>query len=563
MWPQRPWSRRVRLRERGAVALTLALIVAFVILPLSALAVDIGQQRVARRDVQAVADTVALDMARTLNASGASAVTDAVAQTSAANDAGTVGAAPSVTVKVGYIDPSATWTSDQGLGCNGTYSNSYFTYPVPSSVTGNAVLVVARGSVSFGLGRIAGVTAGPVCRSAIADAASTACFRLGSYAAAIKSGNAAVLGPLLGSLGSGIDTTAVGYQGLANTQLNLGNLQAALGAGTPTQLLGTSVTLGAFYLAVVQALTAQGDAADATVVSTLKADLGTSAANTVIPVSSLMGLSLGTGSAASLTLNALDLVAGAAEIANGGSFVSIPGLSVALPGVTSASASLQVIEPAQLACGLPNQATATTAQVKLAVTASVLSALPSVLGLSVSAGPITVAVQTAQGQGVLTGISCSTAPQSMSVSVANSLLPATITIPLTVSAPLLGSMTLSAVVTTVPTNPASQSVTLTVPTNVTTGVATGGSGVSNLNLTSATSVVTASGSTGLLGLLGVSLASLTTALTSGPIATIESGVVTPLLTSITSLLESDLGLSLAGSDAFADSINCGSPQLVG
>ena len=60
--------RRLRRRdESGAVALVVALVTVAVVLPIAAMGVDLGMQRVARRDMQAIADMVALDMSRHLD----------------------------------------------------------------------------------------------------------------------------------------------------------------------------------------------------------------------------------------------------------------------------------------------------------------------------------------------------------------------------------------------------------------------------------------------------------------------------------------------------------------
>ena len=52
--------------ERGAVAVFLAVTVALVV-GIGTLAVDLGMQRVVRRDMQALADVAALDLARELD----------------------------------------------------------------------------------------------------------------------------------------------------------------------------------------------------------------------------------------------------------------------------------------------------------------------------------------------------------------------------------------------------------------------------------------------------------------------------------------------------------------
>lgn len=574
--PLRRWVAAHRHREqRGAVAILMALVTCFVVIPVGAMAIDLGMQRIARRDMQAIADTAALDAGRALSGCltvggvpQTQAQTDTclttAAQTSANLDKRAVGTgAPTVIAKAGYVDPSGTWTSDQSRGCSGASSLSgYFQYPVPAAQSANAVLVTVSTKVDFGLARAMGFSQGGVCRSSVSQASDAACFRLGSYVASINSGNSAVLGPLLGALGSGIDTNAVSYQGLASTQLSIAGLQTAFDAGSYDQLLTTHTTLSGFYVAMITALTNQGDTADATVLSALRTKLSASTGSTPITVGDLLGASLGGGSAGGLSLNALDLVAGAAEFANSTNLVSIPGLSVHLPGVVNATTRLAVVAHPKLACGLPLQATADTAQVELKVTASVLTALPNILGLGVSAGPITLDLKTAQGHGVLASVSCASTPKSMEVTVANDLLPAVITVPITVSAGVLGSMSLTATIDTSPTSPSSQTATLKVPDNLTTPVATGGS-ASNLDLSTAAVGLSPDGSTGLLGLVGITLTSLTSTLTSATIPLIESAVITPLLSNLSGLLDSALGLSLAGSDAYADSVACGSPGLIG
>jgi uncharacterized membrane protein len=547
--------RRRRNREQGAVAIMMALVICFVMLPLGALAVDIGQQRIARRDAQALADQAALDAARAL-ANGTTGESDlrTVATSSIGRAKGYVGkTAPVVHVFTGKL--GSTFTSDQSYGCDGSPTdNGYF---APTTQDPDAVLVTVANAVDFNL--MGG--SGGVCRSAIARAQAIACFKLGSYAAAVHTGNSAVLGPLLSPLGAGIDTSVLSYQGLADTDLSLASLATHLNAGSPQQLLDTSTTLNTFYVAVVNALKDQGDTADAAVLDALRLKLSAVAAGTIVKVSDLVSLSQNDGSALGASLNALDLVMGGAAIANGQNFVAVPGLNVDLLGLTHATTKLSVVEPPQLGCGTPGDpdAAADTGQVKLNVTASVLSSLPKVLGLGVSAGPISIDVQAAQAHGRLTAVTC-TDPKSMKVAVTPNLLPATIKIPITVSGGLLGSINLTATVTTSPTSPSVTTVTVKDPDNLFTGVSTGSG---NLDVAGANIHIDANGSTGLLGLLGITLSGLIDALTSGIVGPLLSTLVGPLLDAVSGLLQSALGVSLAGAEAFADSVDCTHPELVG
>jgi uncharacterized membrane protein len=510
---------------------------------------------VARRDAQALADQAALDSARALaNGTTTESELQTVASNSIGRADGYVGkSAPEVHVYTGKL--GSTFTSDQSYGCDGSPTdNGYFT---PTTDAPDAVLVTVANHVDF---NIAGGS-GPVCRSAIARAQAIACFKLGSYAAAVHSGNSSVLGPILSPLGAGIDTSVLSYQGLANTQLSLAGLAARLGAGTPQQLLDSTVTLNTFYVAVVNALKDQGDTADAAVLEALRVKLSGAAAGNVIKISDLLSLSQNDDSALGASLNAFDLIFGAAAIANGQNFVAVPGLNVDLAGITKATTSLSVVEPPRRGCGTPGDpaASADTGQVKLDVTASVLSSLPKVLGLGVTAGPIDIQVQAAQAHGQLTSVTCAD-PKSMKVTVTPSLLPATITIPITVSAPVLGTLKLTATVTTNPASPSNSTVTVKYPDNLYTGVSTGSG---NLNVASANIGITANGSTGLLGLLGITLGGLIDGLTSSIVSPLLSTLVAPVLTSVSGLLETALGVTLAGADAFADWVDCSHPVLVG
>ena len=59
--------RRPRADERGAVAIVVAVLMSAVLVTVAAYAVDLGLQRVARTDMQSLADVVSLDLARELD----------------------------------------------------------------------------------------------------------------------------------------------------------------------------------------------------------------------------------------------------------------------------------------------------------------------------------------------------------------------------------------------------------------------------------------------------------------------------------------------------------------
>ncbi|WGL53716.1 pilus assembly protein TadG-related protein [Nocardioides sp. BP30] len=596
---------RHRWQERGAAALVLALVTAGVILPLGALAVDIGQQRINRGDLQAVADTAALDAARSMTSTSTDASVTASAKLSAGSDTGTVGSVTSVVAKVGYIDPSATWTSDQSLGCGGVYANAYFTYPAPSGKA-NAVLVVVHGETDFGLAGIVGVTRGGACRSAVSSASLGACAMMDSYAAQLATGNAAVLGPVLKILGTNLDAAALTSSGLVSTNLGvldfLGVLQSRLDLGSVDQVLNAQVTAAQVIAAEVSALTRQGGTA-AAAANTLATQIGVYATSTTpMRVGDLLGIGTGGTSALGASLNALDLAAAAVQLSNGTRPLTLGLSSSNLTGLSAAATVGSRPTPVCLGDG-----TRTMAQTAVGLSATlsggltgavtnlanglgstlsgVLRALGGVVGSDTYGlpqitfpDPITASVSLAQATGRVTSLTCSGAtPQAISVTEQSALAPSTITVPVTVTVKhtwgVLGSqsenLTTKLVLTISTASSTAQPVTgtLAVPGDYGKGVAgpSGNLSVNNLQL----QPIVISGSDAkdshgkyLVGDLLGGLASVTSTINNSLLTPLESAVVTPLLTAVTSALDSLIGATIAGSTYTPlPTPRCGTPRL--
>lgn len=603
-WTQR-WSDRRRWQQRGAVAIVLALVTAAVILPLGALAVDIGQQRITRNDIQAVADTAALDAARSMTSTSTDASATAAAKLSAAADTGTVGTVTSVVAKLGYIDPSATWVSDQSLGCDGAYANSYFTYPAPGGKA-NAVLVVVQGQTAFGLGRIFGITKGGSCRSAVSSATLSACMMMDSYAAQLATGNSAVLGPLLKILHTNIDATALSSSGILTVDVGvldlLGVLQATLGVGSADQVLTAQVTAAQVIAAEVSALTRQGGTS-AIAAHALATQIGVYAVSTAtMTVGDLLGISAGGTSALGASLNALDLAAAAVQLANGTnplalslSSANIVPLAVsAIVGSRPTPVCLGegIRSMAQTSVGLSANISGglTGAATDLADGLSgILSGVLGLLGGLFAADtygvpeitfpdPITASVGLAQASGKVLALNCSGAtPQSISASEQSALAPTTVTVPLTVTVKHrwgpLGSQSedlttaLAITLTTVPTSPRAVSGTLQLPGDYGKGVA-GPSGNLSVDDLQVQSVLIdgsdAKDSHGkyLVGDLLGGISSVTNAVDHDLITPLETAVLTPLLSAVTSALHSLLGVTIAGSTYTPlPTPSCGTPKL--
>lgn len=563
--------------ERGAVAIIMSITIAVLLIPLAALTVDLGMQRVVRQDMQSVADTVALDMARVLGSGRNPTPSEAAA--SAALIKGTVGGTPTLTVRAGYIGGDSAFVSDQSLGCGtGPAYNTWFRQVPPLGASTNAVLVTSSSSVSF----LFENGAGAACRSSIARVEANACFKLGSYAASVNSGKSALLNPIVGKLlGGSLDLRALGYEGLATAQLSLADLVAipGLGVATPEALLTTPVRMGTLYLAMAQALTKSGDTVRAQILQTVAANLGP-LANKMITVGDLIGIEQGNQAALTTGLNVLDLVTGGLILANGTSAIDIPGLNVALPILgTGLRAQLNVLQQPQQACGRVGQAKAKTAQIGLEVTGSLVNT-PDLGLLALTVGQVNVSANVAQATGTLTRAQCAAAtppglPHQLDVSVATALAGSVaLKVPVTVKGNLgLASVDLQLMIATTTQAGAETGLAqLNLPPNDTVPLSTGSE--FRLAKLGATNVTITGGGVKLLGipLLGPELLAF---LTGSIIDPLLSGLITPILNPLVDSLNnallgplSDLlGLNLAGADVYGvrnqQSPVCGLPRLAG
>lgn len=600
------------------MAIFIALTTCFVVIPLGALAVDIGVQRVARNDFQSIADTVALDMGRKLASGQTPTVTDA--QQSAARNGGVVGGIQTVTynsqqvtipqmnVIMGYIDPSnpGAFISDQSLGCNGTSYNTYFKNPAVVGKTANAVLVTATGKVNFSI--MGG--SGGACRSAIATAYQQACVMMDSYAAALNSGDSAVLGPLNKMLGTSVDTTVLGSSGILTANLKvldfLNVLKTNLSLGSIDQVLNANVTAAQVVAAEVTALQPPYNTLSLAA-NALASQIGTHIASAAqFKVSDLLGITQGGSSTLGISANPLDLAAAAVQLANGTNALAVSASSSNLTGL-SASATVGS-RPHVICLGDPAY---TMAQTKLTATANinapgsltsavgslvngltgllsgVVNALGALLGgdtydvPQVTLGPISAVVSLASATGQVTALSCNGAsPTTLTAQESSSLAPATVSVPLIVTETrhyggVLGigrktetqTSTLTVTVTTQPQNPTSQTGTFNLPGdyNVPKAGPSGNLSVNNLQVTTAlTTDGTFSNGNAVVGTMLGGLNSVINQVNTTLVSTLLTTIATPLFNALTSTLKSLLGVTIAGSTFTAlPTASCNTPKLAG
>ncbi len=512
-----------RRDERGAVAIIVAVLMAVVLVAVAAIAVDLGLQRVARSDMQSLADVVALDLARELDGRSADEINPTLAALAAASksrNTSTVGDAPELTTQLGIIDEAT-----------GAFTT------VTGDEIPNAVRVAAKTRVNFVFGL---ATRGGAERSAIASANPGACIKIGSSTLDLNSGSSSLLGPILNDA---LGLSVLSYNGLANTQLTLGDLALALDAGTTDELLATQVTAGQFYAAIVEAVTNDDDTANDGVINVLNAQILQSInANGTLQhftVGELLSLGDGDDAALSSTLNVVDLVTASAFLANGENALAIPSLTLPA-GIT---ASLYVIEPPKLAC---RRGVAETSQLRLVLKQSL--PVVSLLGLNVATVNLEITLNLAKAKGGIGSVTCANG-QATAVQVRMDQQ-TLVDLDVKLDVKLLGLPVTSAYIpTNVPAQGSAGTHTVPLPQYYDQVFHIPGSGTIGIpNVTGAQ-----------LSLLGINL---------GAVAGLVVGVVNPALAVVTGLITNTitplLGLRLAGADVFAiRTADCLNPTLVG
>jgi uncharacterized membrane protein len=375
---------RGRRDERGAVAVFLAVTVSLLVI-VGAFAVDLGMQRVVRRDMQALADVVALDLARELDGRTtaqlapqvvASSSSSALARSLAGNRT-TLGDNRAVVATWGFLNGGAFTPSTSGQ--------------VPTAVKVSAGADIG---FSFTSGR------GAATRTAYAQSSTTACHELGSVAVAVKSGDAALLAPLNSLLG--LDLDLLSYQSIAAVKVTLAQLVATSRVGTETQLLTGLVDFGDLVQATIDVLDKQKPAGYLDAVSSLGAFMAIEGTVPALQLGNLLSIAPSDGAALETGLNVLDLLTGALLVADGKHALTVDKLQAKIPGLGGLAGTIYVQEGKRLACGAPNTdvASAKTAQLSttmaldLAANGGVNS--PS-LGINLGAVKGTLQTQTAIG----------------------------------------------------------------------------------------------------------------------------------------------------------------------
>lgn len=390
--------------ERGAVAVFTALLITSVLIGAASFAVDIGFQRMARRDMQAIADLVAMDMARKLDGRTTAALVGTTWNAGVTTSLDAQGETLGDDLTVRTCTETEVHAANAGLTATGICAypgilNADGTFSGSAGAAATHVKVLTRTRVDYFLPVYA--SEGTVRRSAVATSQKTACFRLGSFAARLDT-SASILAPLLNKA-LGVNLDVLSYRGLAAADIRLLDLSAELGLATVDDLSTAKVTLGRVISATSAILTRQSGDPDAVASLAVLQQLNAATSlTTQVDLGKLFSLTDSSSAAKQAEVNVLDLVSGAAFVANGSNALAVP-LSISLPGMTGVTASVTVIEPPQMACGATGKARAHTAQIQVDVTGKHTTTL---LALVTTTVDLSFSLKVARADGLLVDAVC-------------------------------------------------------------------------------------------------------------------------------------------------------------
>jgi uncharacterized membrane protein len=328
-------------RDRGAV-LSLVALTMPVLLLMTAFAIDLGRQRSSRRTMQARADIVALDLVR---------LADGRTEGQIMVEAPAELAASAMRNKV---DP-AKLDFDYG-----TWSEASGFIPTLDTAVPNAVMVSAGEAVDYYFRPGEGSTA----RSAVAtiNDEGSAEHVLGSTLINVTPASSSVIGQVLQSVIPGADV--IGYQGLANATVTLGQLAAALNLGSVEELLGATVTYEQLVVAAADAL--QGGGGSVAAVGVLDQLIALGIEDFQVEVADVVGAGTTGSSGTDARVSIPQLLLAGAGIADGTHAVTIPATVLNVAGLAGVTLDLNVIE-GPVRVGTHDGASGSTDQVDLGV----------------------------------------------------------------------------------------------------------------------------------------------------------------------------------------------------
>ncbi|MFL6089765.1 MAG: pilus assembly protein TadG-related protein [Aeromicrobium sp.] len=391
-----------RRDERGAI-FPMTVVMMGVILLIASLVIDIGGDRLVRRDMQSTADIVALDVVRQLDGRAAGAYTGF--------DASGSSTTLLVTAKnesLGRQDSRLDHPDSVGvrLAVADKNTGAFLRWAASGDVP-NAVRVYTTGSSAF---RFLSTTPRRTSlqRSALAVIGPpVACISVGATFADVTPQGP--LDTLLGKL-VGVDRlTVLDPYGLASLDLEipLADLATQLHVGSVDQIVTAQVSPQDFVLAISEILPHKGNSSNVSLLDAISNGLPD---NTILPIADILKLDIGGSSAADVSINTFTLLQSVIMVSNKNHFIDI-NLTGSIPGLSHVAVQAKVVEAPQIACG-PIGTTARSAQIQIKVSADVTA----LSGLVATASIDPVFVTAADGSATITNVQC-TAGGTKSVSV--------------------------------------------------------------------------------------------------------------------------------------------------
>ncbi|WP_085630865.1 pilus assembly protein TadG-related protein [Pseudomonas sp. R16(2017)] len=344
-------------RQRGAIGLMAAATLSLAVVMLL-LVVDSGRFYMEQRKLQRVADNAALEAVSRGGTCAGGLTAAAYATQNAARNGFTTDADNTLAATCGTVQTAAS-----GLR----------TFTVDATQTGAVKVVVTHIlTTSFAGGVQALFTGTPVSLNTQLTASAVAAkpqpplaqLSIRSNLATISTAQSNILNPLFsGLLGGNVNLTALGWNGLLNTDINLLSylnqlaIDLNVAAGNYSQLLNTQATVTQLIQAAAKVVQLNGATAE---VITALGTLQVAAANaSPVKLGDILQLQTGTTAAGlDANLQLLQLIQGMVQLANSKSAVAAT-LPVNVLGLANVTVRVKVIEPPQLsAVGDPSLAKA-------------------------------------------------------------------------------------------------------------------------------------------------------------------------------------------------------------
>lgn len=378
-------------RQRGAIgllaALTLGLALMFMLLVL-----DSGRLYLEQRKLQRVADVAALEAVTRDGDCLANLTAARYATQSATRNGLTVADGITLSTTCGILQTGAdklrSFTPDASKKAA---IRVIATRVVPTSIAAGVGALFSPGPASLNTRLTATAVAAPAVLPPLAM------LTIGSTALVVDSSKSAALNLLLGKmLGGSLNLSAVGWQGLVDTNINLLSylnqlaVDVNVSAGNYTELLNKKIKLTQLLDTAITVLQAGGTTANVAVSGLT--DLKVVAGSTELALGQLLQLQTGTPSSALNTnLQVFQLVEAFVQLANSQNGIVVD-LPLNIPALVNGSVRVKVIEPPQLsAVGNPALAKANpmgpdriyvrTAQVRTVLSLNLPPLLTGVTGL--------------------------------------------------------------------------------------------------------------------------------------------------------------------------------------